>query len=86
MDATTYSRAAHVVVENLRPVAMAEALRASDLVAAGRLMDDSHASLRDLYAVSSAELDLMTDLARGHSACSGRGSPAPASADARWLS
>jgi galactokinase len=71
MDATTYARAAHVVVENFRPVAMAEALRASDLVAAGRLMDASHASLRDLYAVSSAELDLMTDLARAHSACFG---------------
>jgi galactokinase len=71
MDATTYSRAAHVVAENLRPVAMAEALRSSDLATAGRLMDASHVSLRDLYAVSSAELDLMTDLARAHPACFG---------------
>ena len=34
-------------------------------------MNDSHASLRDLYEVSSPELDLMTDLARRHPACFG---------------
>jgi galactokinase len=71
MDHVTYSRAAHVVAENLRPVAMAQALERSDLVTAGRLMDASHASLRDLYAVSSPELDLITDLARSHPACFG---------------
>jgi galactokinase len=71
LDAETYSRAAHVVAENFRPVAMAGALERGDLLAAGQLMDASHASLRDLYAVSSPELDLMTDLARGHPACFG---------------
>jgi galactokinase len=34
-------------------------------------MDASHASLRDLYEVSSAELDLVTGLARRHPACFG---------------
>lgn len=71
LDTVTYSRAAHVVAENFRPVAMAEALQRGDLPAAGELMNASHASLRDLYAVSSPELDLMTDLARGHPACLG---------------
>jgi galactokinase len=50
---------------------MAEALRRGDLAAAGRLMDASHASLRELYEVSSAELDLITELARRHPACHG---------------
>ncbi len=34
-------------------------------------MNDSHASLRDLYEVSCVELDLVTDLAREHPACRG---------------
>ena len=50
---------------------MAAALGRDDLAAAGRLMDDSHASLRDLYEVSSPELDLITELAREHPACLG---------------
>jgi galactokinase len=50
---------------------MALALAASDLAEAGRLMDASHESLRDLYEVSSFELDLFTDPARRHPACHG---------------
>ena len=50
---------------------MADALRRGDLEEAGRLMDESHGSLRDLYEVSSAELDLFTELARNHDACHG---------------
>ncbi len=71
MDETTYRRALHVVEETLRPVALAGALSQGDLVLAGRFMNDSHASLRDLYEVSSHELNLMTDLARQHPACYG---------------
>ena len=64
-------RARHVVPENLRPREMADTLRAGDLARAGRLMNDSHASLRDLYEVSCAELDLLTDLARAQPGCYG---------------
>ncbi len=71
LDPVALKRARHVVVENRRPVRMAEALRAGDLAAAGRLMNDSHASLRDLYEVSSPELDRITELARRHPACYG---------------
>src|SRR6185295_4371759 len=59
------------VAESQRPRAMAKAFEIGDLETAGRLMDDSHASLRDLYEVSSPELDVMTDLARAHPACHG---------------
>jgi galactokinase len=71
LDATTFRRAAHVVAEIRRPVGMAEALARGQLEAAGRLMNDSHASLRDLYEVSSPELDRLTELARAHPACLG---------------
>jgi galactokinase len=71
LDPVVFQRASHVVFEILRPRQMAEALGASDLRQAGRLMNDSHASLRDLYEVSCEELDLITDLARGQSSCHG---------------
>jgi len=71
LDETTFRRARHVVEENARPEAMADALSSGDLNEAGRLMDASHFSLRDLYEVSSRELDLFTDLAREHAACYG---------------
>jgi galactokinase len=71
LDETVYRRSLHVVTENLRPLAMADAFARADLEAAGRLMDESHFSLRDLYEVSSVELDLFTELAREHPACYG---------------
>jgi galactokinase len=45
-------RVRHVLEENARVDAMVDALRAGDLEAAGRLLDASHASLRDLYDAS----------------------------------
>jgi galactokinase len=71
LDPVSLMRARHVVPENRRPLEMAAALGASDLPLAGRLMNDSHLSLRDLYQVSCDELDLITDLARRHPGCFG---------------
>jgi galactokinase len=53
--------ARHVVRENARVVAFADALRADDATRAGELMSESHASLRDDFAVSTRELDLLVD-------------------------
>jgi galactokinase len=71
MDSTTYKRARHVVAENRRPAEMADHLRNGDLAGAGRVMNESHASLRDLYEVSSAELDAVTAAAREAPGCFG---------------
>ena len=71
LDPVVARRAWHVIEENARPQAMARALEAGDLEAAGRLMDDSHRSLRDLYEVSCAELDALVAAARRHPACYG---------------
>jgi galactokinase len=61
---TILRRARHVVTENARTLAAAAALEAGDLELFGRLMNESHASLRDDYAVSCAEADVMVDLAQ----------------------
>jgi galactokinase len=50
-------RARHVVGENERVLAAVDAIRARDWSALGALLDGSHASLRDDYEVSCAELD-----------------------------
>jgi galactokinase len=71
LDPVDYRRASHVVAESTRPVRMAEALQAGDLARAGRLMNESHESLRDRYEVSCEELDLVTAIARKQPACLG---------------
>ena len=71
MDPTDFRRASHVVAENSRTCAAAEAFSGGDVAGAGRLMNASHASLRDLYEVSSPELDAIVEIARRHPACRG---------------
>ena len=56
-------RATHVRSENDRTRAFVAALERADWPAAGRLMDESHASLRDAYEVSCHELDLLCEIA-----------------------
>ncbi len=63
MDEVAFRRARHVVGENVRPLSMADALGGGDVETAGRLMSESHASLRHLYEVSSPELDAMVEAA-----------------------
>ncbi|MFY9657905.1 MAG: galactokinase [Methylocystis sp.] len=65
LPATILRRARHVVTENARTLAAAAALESGNLTLFGRLMNLSHASLRDDYEVSCAEADLMVDLAQG---------------------
>ena len=63
MDSVAARRAQHVVDENARVLATERALAAGDLREVGRLFAASHASLRDLYEVSSAELDALVAIA-----------------------
>ena len=57
-------RVSHVVGEIARTQEAVQALQAGDLATFGRKMNESHASLRDLYEVTSFELDFLTDWAR----------------------
>jgi len=56
---TVYRRCRHVITENSRTLAAAAALEGGDAATMGRLMSDSHRSLRDDYEVSCDEIDLL---------------------------
>lgn len=56
-------RARHVVTENDRVLKGIRALKAGDLKTFGELLNASHVSLRDDFAVSCPELDLLVELA-----------------------
>ena len=58
-----YRRCRHVITENARVTAASAALEREDLQAFGKLMDQSHRSLRDDYEVSCVELDTMVEIA-----------------------
>jgi len=62
LEGAPLRRLRHVVRENARVDAACEALRAGDLPAAGALLREGHASLRDDFAVSVPELDLLCAL------------------------
>lgn len=66
-----YRRARHVVAENERVIASVEAMKTNDAAALGMLMNASHESLRNDFAVSCDELDLMTTIARNLDGCYG---------------
>ncbi len=65
LDEVQLKRARHVVSENARTLEAADALTAGDAPRIGELMNASHTSLRDLYEVSSPELDAVVEIAGG---------------------
>jgi galactokinase len=65
LDPVLARRARHVVGENARVLQAADAFAAGDHSTVGRLFRESHASLRDLYEVSSPELDTLVEIADG---------------------
>ncbi|MCJ8011654.1 galactokinase [Paenibacillus sp. KQZ6P-2] len=64
VDETVRRRALHVVEENQRVLDSVEGLKNNDLEQFGKLMNESHESLRYLYEVSCNELDVMVEEAR----------------------
>lgn len=64
-------RLGHVLSENQRVLDMQAALARADPSAAGLLLRSSHASLRDHYQVSCAELDAIVGLCEGCRGCAG---------------
>src|SRR5262249_38525686 len=57
-------RARHVVTENARVHEAVDGLRSNDLARLGKLLDASHASLRDDFQVSTAEVDALVAFLR----------------------
>jgi len=64
-------RARHVVEEIARTCLAVPLLASGDVLHFGELMDKCHVSLRDLYEVSSPELDAMVEIARSLPGCHG---------------
>ena len=60
-DPVRAKRAKHAVYENQRTVQAVEALKNNDIVTFGRLMSESHISLRDDYEVTGIELDTLVE-------------------------
>jgi galactokinase len=64
LDETSVRCARHVIAEITRTEGAADCMRRGDWPELGRLMYESHASLRDDYAVSCMELDAAVEVAR----------------------
>lgn len=71
LPAQIHMFARHVVEEMARVEEAVCALKSGDADAFGRLMLAGHASLRDLYLVSTPELDLLVEIARDLPGCWG---------------
>ena len=71
-DENIANRVEHIVFENERTIHAVEALKASDMISFGKLMNESHDSLRDLYEVSCKELDVLVKSFRKHGAIGSR--------------
>lgn len=62
-DETRIRRAHHAVYENRRAIKAVDALKNGNLAEFGKLMNESHVSLRDDYEVSCPEIDVLVDTA-----------------------
>ncbi|MGN0016988.1 MAG: galactokinase [Candidatus Avelusimicrobium sp.] len=60
---TERCRAKHAVYENQRTLQASAALKKGDLATFGKLMNESHVSLRDDYETSAPELDIIAETA-----------------------
>ena len=60
-DEVCVRRARHAVYENQRTIAAVKALKENDIPLFGKLMKQSHISLRDDYEVSCEELDILME-------------------------
>ena len=67
-----FARVRHVVEENARVFAAVDALGRDDYRTLGELLYASHASLRDLFQVSTPELDFLVDWGEAHGALGAR--------------
>jgi galactokinase len=63
IDEVVFRRGRHVITEDDRTLAAAEAMGKRDWPRVGQLMYESHRSMRDDFEISCSELDVMVELA-----------------------
>ncbi len=71
LDPLARRRARHVITENARTLDAAAAMFRGDAVETGRLMNESHTSMRDDFEISREAMDMMVKLAQAESSCYG---------------
>jgi len=71
MNETVFKRCLYVVEEIERTKKAAELLKKNDITGFGKLMFETHEGLRNLYEVSSKELDFLVDAAKQESSIVG---------------
>ncbi|MDR0611812.1 MAG: galactokinase, partial [Planctomycetaceae bacterium] len=59
-----FRRARHIITENNRTIAMADAIVHKDWKKCGMLMYESHASMRDDFEITCTEIDILVEMAR----------------------
>jgi galactokinase len=71
LDEVTFRRARHVITENQRVLDAVQAMKNGDAATLGKLMNASHASLRDDFEVTNEALNVMSRIARSQPRCFG---------------
>ncbi|MFQ1049991.1 galactokinase [Avibacterium paragallinarum] len=64
LDPIVAKRARHVITENARVLAASEALKQGDLVGLGKLMAQSHESMREDFEITVPQIDYLVGLAQ----------------------
>jgi galactokinase len=64
-------RCKHVVTEDQRTLDSVEALRRGDLAAFGKLMNESHASMRDWFEITTPDIDALVEIQQSTAGCFG---------------
>ena len=72
LDDETFRRVRHIITENQRVLDTLSALREGNLASLGRLLLESHASMRDDFEISVDELDLAVETAMATGAIGSR--------------
>ena len=62
MEPVTWRRARHIITENTRTLAAADALKTGDLEQMGRLMAESHVSMRDDFEITVPAIDTLVEI------------------------
>jgi galactokinase len=71
MTAASFERCRHIITENGRVMEARAALLRSDVARFGELMVQAHASMRDDFAASCAEIDVLVEIAMRQDGCFG---------------
>ncbi len=71
MSPASFMRCRHIITENGRVVAAKQALLAGDMRRFGKILVVAHASMRDDFAASCAEVDALVEIAVGQGGCYG---------------